>query len=422
MDTAGLSLDQAPPITIPFKYFLTAALFSIAVGLLFTLHGGDVMSSRWSPLALGITHLITVGFIAQVMTGAMMQLLPVLAGSPIPKVVAVSWVVHLSLLAGTALLVFGFLSSRELLLIAGGITLSAAFLILLTSTGMALLRSKSHRHTVRTLGFGWTALAPTVILGGYLVAGLTGLTQVAEMQKIVTLHLSWGLLGWTGIVLFTTIFELVPMFYVAPGFPVLIKHWSLPSVFLLLVILTLSNFMPGAFLKASLVLIAMTFFVIGCYVLSIVYRRKRLIVDTTLLFIWTGVGSLLLAVVVWLSGGNDLLLGGLLLGGVCLTIPIGIIYKVIPFLCWFHLQGLLIRREKFDHTVPSMKCFIKEKEAKRQYMLHLIALCLLLMASQMPNPFAMPAGAVFLFSSLYLFKNILYAYIVFHNERRILNS
>ncbi|MCU7906619.1 MAG: hypothetical protein KZQ76_12400 [Candidatus Thiodiazotropha sp. (ex Epidulcina cf. delphinae)] len=416
MNTAGLSLDQAPPITIPFKYFLTASLFSIAVGLLLILYGGDVMRSRWSPLALGMTHLITVGFIAQVMTGAIMQLLPVLAGSPIPRVVAVSRIVHLALSAGTAFLVCGFLSSRERLLIAGGITLFAAFLILLASIGMALLRSKSHRHRVRTLVFGWTALAPTVILGGYLVAGLTGLSQVTEMRQIVTLHLSWGLLGWIGIVLFTTIFELVPMFYVAPGFPVFIKQWSLPAVFLLLIIFTVSKFLPSVFLEAGLVLIVMAFFIIGLFVLRTVYQRKRLIIDTTLLFIWTGVGSLLLAVVVWLSGGNDMLLGGLLLGGVCLSIPIGIIYKVIPFLCWFHLQGLLVKQKKFHHTVPSMKHFIKEKEAKRQYILHLIALCLLLMATQMPNSFTIPAGVVFMFSSLYLFKNILYAYIVFHNE------
>ncbi|MEW8431864.1 MAG: hypothetical protein G8D61_19225, partial [gamma proteobacterium symbiont of Ctena orbiculata] len=82
MKTTGLSLEQAPPITIPFKFFLTASLFVLAVGLVLAVGADKVFLTRWSPLALGITHLVTLGFLAQVMTGAMIQLQPVLAGSP----------------------------------------------------------------------------------------------------------------------------------------------------------------------------------------------------------------------------------------------------------------------------------------------------------------------------------------------------
>jgi hypothetical protein len=39
MDTGGLSLDQAPPIDIPARFFLTAPLFAIAAGLLLAWQG-----------------------------------------------------------------------------------------------------------------------------------------------------------------------------------------------------------------------------------------------------------------------------------------------------------------------------------------------------------------------------------------------
>ncbi|MCU7931549.1 MAG: hypothetical protein KZQ90_12175 [Candidatus Thiodiazotropha sp. (ex Codakia rugifera)] len=422
LQTAGLSLEQAPPISIPFKYFFTASLLLIVASLLLVVQGSDLVTSRWSPAALGLTHLITTGFLAQVMTGAMMQLLPVLAGTPVSAVVAVNWIIHITLLAGTGVLVIGFLQSQHLMLILGAGILTTAFIVLFTSTGIALLKSVRQQSRARSLGIGWVSIIPTVMFGGYLVASLSGLIHVDDLQPIITLHLSWGILGWVGIILFATIFELVPMFYVTPTFNKVLKQWLLPVVFLCLVIFTVSNYFLGEYLDNSLLLIALVFFIIGLSVLKNIYNRKRLIIDTTLLYIWTGIASLLIATVVWLSAGSDLLIGGLLLGGVCMTIPIGIIYKVIPFLCWFHLQALQIKKRKLDYSAPSMKYFIKEKHAKYQYFLHLSALCLFFGALLISSELIILVGVLFTCSSLYLFKNILYAYIAYHEEQNILCS
>ena len=57
--------------------------------------------SRWSPLTLGLTHLITLGVLAMVMCGAMLQMLPVIAGSPVPRVVLVGTLTHILLILGT---------------------------------------------------------------------------------------------------------------------------------------------------------------------------------------------------------------------------------------------------------------------------------------------------------------------------------
>ena len=85
--TENLSLEQAPPISIPMRFFLTAPIFGIAGALLLVWYGPELFITRWSPLTLALTHLITLGFLGQIMCGALLQMLPVLAGVAVPRVV-----------------------------------------------------------------------------------------------------------------------------------------------------------------------------------------------------------------------------------------------------------------------------------------------------------------------------------------------
>ncbi|MEJ2591281.1 MAG: hypothetical protein P8178_07765 [Candidatus Thiodiazotropha sp.] len=420
VNTAGLSLDQAPPIAIPFLFFITAALFAVGLGTLLALLGESPFVSRWSPQTLALTHLITVGFLAQVMTGAMIQLLPVLAGSPLPAAVTVARLVHLVLLTGAILLSGGFLTLHHATLMAGAVLLAFAFTLFLGAVAIALLRPGAPRQIGYAIGIGWVALIPTVILGLLLVFGYTGRLAFADLPRLVDLHLSWGLLGWVGLVLFAVVFRLVPIFYVTREFPAWMKNRALPAVFALLVALSLGHWLDGVHLETSLPLIVTVFALFALSVFGVLHRRKRRIVDSSMLFIWTGLASLLIAAVVWAASDNPLLLGVLLLAGVCLTVPTGLVYKVIPFLCWFHLQGLQIQREKFTHTLPSMKHFISEKAARRHYLLHLAALLLLITACVLPADFGRPAGIALMLSSLLFLRNLLMALIEYRKVRKAL--
>ena len=83
MKMTGLSFDNIPPLWIPFRFFMTAPLFGIAAGLLLAL-SPDSWLSRWHPALLGFTHLLTLGFMAMVMLGALFQLMPVVSSQSIP--------------------------------------------------------------------------------------------------------------------------------------------------------------------------------------------------------------------------------------------------------------------------------------------------------------------------------------------------
>ncbi|MES9945008.1 MAG: hypothetical protein ABW080_08645 [Candidatus Thiodiazotropha sp.] len=418
MKTSGLSLDQAPPIIIPFKYFLTASLFTIAAGLVLAIQAEAVFVSRWSPLALGITHLMTVGFLAQVMTGAMIQLLPVLAGSPIPAVVTVSRIIHLSLLAGATLMALGFLQSHDYILGTGaGLALFAISFFLLTLF-LSLTRSGKRQASSIPIGLGWAAILPTVAIGVYMVLGLSGMVEIEHMPQLTTIHLSWGLFGWVGIVLFATVFQLLPIFYITKELPGKFRDYSFAAIFILLFLFTLSHYIDNQLLEFSLPMILGLFLLLSLTLFQTIRTRRRKIVDMTLVFLYTGLVCLGLTVIVWMFGGNDLLIGVLLLGGVCMTIPIGIIYKVIPFLCWFHLQSLLVKQGKMSSRLPSMKHYIDDEDTKRHYILHLAAISLLVAATLMPAALARPSGIALSLSSLYFFKNLLAALLRFNKQQQ----
>ena len=80
MNLSGLSFNALPTIDLPFRFFISAPIFMLAcVGLVF--YGGESLwLSRWHPLMLALTHGFTLGFLTMVMLGALLQLLPVIAG------------------------------------------------------------------------------------------------------------------------------------------------------------------------------------------------------------------------------------------------------------------------------------------------------------------------------------------------------
>ena len=68
---ALLSFDKAPPFAAPLRFFLTAPLFALLAGALLLVEGEGMFASRWTPGLLAATHLVTVGFMLQVMLGAL---------------------------------------------------------------------------------------------------------------------------------------------------------------------------------------------------------------------------------------------------------------------------------------------------------------------------------------------------------------
>ncbi|NMM39193.1 MAG: hypothetical protein HHJ09_17145 [Glaciimonas sp.] len=93
----------------------------------------------------------------------------------------------------------------------------------------------------------------------------------------------------------------------------------------------------------------------------------------------------------------NVLLGALVIAGAAVSFIGGMLYKIMPFLVWFHLQTL----PASGKPLPNMKAILPEKAQRRQLRLHLASVGLLIAAALWPTLFtylaALSFGAVMLF-------------------------
>ena len=105
-------------------------------------------------------------------------------------------------------------------------------------------------------------------------------------------------------------------------------------------------------------------------------------------------------------------LGVLVIPGLFLCVITGMLYKIMPFLNWLHLQ----QQGGTVTTSPNMKQMIPERAMRGQMWLHFAALGLLLAAVLMPA-LALPAGLAFTASCLWLEWNLVGAARVYARFR-----
>jgi len=419
--TRDLALDQAPPILVPLRFFLTAPLFVAAGGLLIAVEGDAVFQSRWTPAAVALTHLITLGFLAQVMIGATLQLLPVLAGAAVARPSTVSGVLQALFLAGATALIFGLYTEDRFWLLTGGPLLACGFALFLTVTAAALLGQRSSAEIRWSLALSWAALVPTLALGLLLVLGLAGRISLVDFAARVNLHLTWGLLGWVGLTLVGVVFELVPMFYMTPrpGSP-LVPAIVVTTFVALLAVSLLSGLHADT--GVALASGAMVLVFAALAVIWLTWRRRRPILDTTLLYLWVGCAGVVAAVLGWALGLDSVLVGILALGGVALSFPSGMLYKIVPFLCWLHLQTEQVATRQFDHPLPQMKDFIPEHWARWQLVLFVGALTCLLLGHSGVLPVVALGGVLLMGSALLMWTSLLGAVWRYRRERACLRG
>lgn len=132
-----LHTDQAPPLAIPASFFVLAPLAMLASGAVLVVDGDAALVSRWLPPAMAATHLGTLGFLAAVMLGALYQIIPVVAGAPVPRV-RLAHAVHALFAAGVGVLAIGLLTGHAPLLVIAPALLLAALLLFLGPVELAL--------------------------------------------------------------------------------------------------------------------------------------------------------------------------------------------------------------------------------------------------------------------------------------------
>ncbi len=411
-----LSFDQTPPVSVPLRFFLTAPAFAIIASLLLIWYGPLALESRWAPLTLALTHLLALGFLATAMIGAIVQILPVVAGVHLPRAQLTASIVHFFLVVGTAALVGAFLLAQPLLFTLALLFLGLAFLWLLGASVVGLWRVSDASATLWAIRLALLALLVTVILGATLASALAGAFGL-PLVELTNLHARWGLLGWVGLLVIGVAYQVVPMFQVTPLYPPYLTRWLVPVLFLLLLVWSgvdvLTWQQPNGWNTAISVFVALGFILFGLTTLYLLWFRKRPKPDVTVMFWRTGMASLLACGALWIAGrllpqitvapSYALFLGVLFIVGFAYSVINGMLYKIVPFLVWYHLQSAIKQRG----IVPNVKQVLPDSVTTKQFYAHLIALALLLAAVQWPGVLTHLAGLAFGVSSCWLLVNMI---------------
>jgi len=404
--TAGLSLEQAPPIHLPLRLFLTAPWLAVGAGLVLALQGEMVMASRWTPAALALTHLLAIGFLGQVMCGALLQMLPVVAGAPVPWVGRVAPAIHLLLSLGSVLMAAGLFGVGASLLGIGAAAAGLGFAVFLGAAAVALARAQGPAAPRLALRLAALALVINVALGLLLTAGLLGWVSLPRFPDWLQAHLSFGLLGWVGLLIVGVGYQVVPLFHVTPPYPGWMMRALVPALFLALALATMLVLMgQGAWAGWSYSALAAGFAAFGATTVGLQLRRARPRLDATLIHWWLAMGSILAAAIAWWLQAPAELLGVLLLVGVGVGLPSGMLLKIVPFLCWFHLQSRQVALGRFEVRVPHMHLLIPDRLARWHPFLHGLSLALLVAAVRAPV-LARWGGLLLACSALWLFALI----------------
>lgn len=403
MFNQGLSLDQAPPISVPFRFFLTAPIFGVVISFVLFFTPFSESSNQYSYFAIGLVHLFTLGILSMIIFGAMQQMMPVLAGAVIKKPRLFANIVHTSLVLGTLFLSFSFILELKNLLYFGVIFLAIAFLTFFIMSIKLLFNVKFLTSTVKAMRLFSLAGLITLFLGLYLAFSHINLSFDENYYVIVFLHILFASFGFALLLIMGVSFQVIPMFYVALDFPKFVQNKMPLILFVLLFVSAVFLYFDINFLVLKIVFV--TLIIIFClYGLKSLKNRKRPVFDATLWYWKFSLSSLILAMIIWLFNlfESNYILVIIFAFGFLYSLLQGMVYKIIPFLSWFHLSS------KGYFKLPTIREFIDEKYIKIHFFVHLISIVFFI-SSYFENSLIYVASILFLISNILFFINCLSA-------------
>ena len=399
----GLSLEQAPPYKIPLFFYISGATYLVLLSLALFLLGA--IESKYTSEALLLTHIFTLGFLLHVMMGTLFQMVPVIIGVSYEKVDFNSKIIYLFLnLATISIFLYLFYKTNIFVYIFG---LSAFFSIIYFSIYSIFTISKAVEKNFIVQIF--LSAQGFLLLGAFL--GVISLLQYSGVlggaylgnAHIITMSFGWVVLLISGVAL-----KVIPMFYVAKEYPLFCKkYFSKTIIVLIFVFLAATLLELESVLKYTKIALALALVAFSLMTILLLARRKRARRDTTVQLWYFSMFNLLVGALLWINAivfhlEIDMLLGLVFGLGSFYALINGMLYKIIPFLTWFHLSSQMIYDAEMGQVIPS-------KKMQWQFYLFVSAYSGFLAALYF-QAFFVVAAVLLLCSSLLLLYNIVGGY------------
>ena len=391
MNLSGLSLDNTPSIDTPLKFFLIAPAFGALAGILLVAYPA-LLTNRWLPATLAFTHLLTLGVGTMVMLGALFQVLPVVSNRAVAGDQVIAPWVRRGVSWGTLALGIGFLTSLGWLLGLAALLLVSGLGLFVSAFATGLVRARPAGDTTVTLRLAALSLVATLVLGGMQLS-LRLWPEVGLYAPHQTLlHAFVGGFGWVLLLIMGVSFQVIPMFHVAPAFSRRVRR-QLPLVIFSANVAVLLAGHPVATIALALTLVATILYATAA--LKVLMARKRKLVDYTVRFWQLGLSQLIAASLlalglVFAEGDSwripvESLLGLVFALGFVLSVMLGMLQKIAPFLIYLHLQKMAVANpQAMMVKLPHMKALIPTERSRRQFHLQLLLLPCIYLAPWAP--------------------------------------
>jgi len=407
----GLSLDQAPPFEAPLKFFLSAPLFAAIAGfILFFLDDLNMYTRQ----TIAIVHILTIGFILMIIFGALLQMLPVVAGAVIKKPKIIANTTFTFLVIGVITFSLGFYFYEKIALFISSISLLIASIVFLSICLYELIKVKPKSPIVQGVIFATFFALLAILIGVHMGVSHARENISASYFIFTNIHYNFIFVGFIFLLIASITFQVVPMFWVTNPFEKTKQKFIIyftVSLLLAFSIFLFLGFEELFFYKISLFFIC-TYF--AYQTIKTIISRKRKLKDLSVYYYITSMiflilGSLYFLVSEYINFKIEIL--GVLWGiGFIMSLMNGMLYKIVPFLAWFHLSS----KGFFD--IPTIRDMIPPKHIEFQFYLHLSAIVIFLLFLIFNYLILLKIAAIiFAISNIYLFFNLFKAAKVYLN-------
>jgi hypothetical protein len=408
----SLATKYAPPFSLILHYFIGGTLLQL---LLPVIINKDFISLDFLNINFaGIVHFYLLGFVIMIMMGALYQLIPVALEIPVFsfKIGYIQFYIYF----------FGFIIfiSSMLKLVPyeylpiGGFFLSLSFFLFIFNFFLSIRNLEKMDITVIALILAVIFLALGVVVGNLLAFNfIYGFLQ--DITSLIQIHVILIIFGF----IFTTVIGismiLLPMFSVSHKFKNIYSKISLTILFFSIVSICFSYL-----LNKEISIIFYYFLMVGMiiYIFQVyeIYKNKpkrksdfpTMVMFHSHFFIPFSILSF------FFSLKNA---GLLFIMGFLGTLIYGSLYKIIPFLTWFHEFSDLVGKQK----VPTLNEMLPKKIPEIQVIFYITGIILLYLDFIFNSIFAFYLATLALSVSSVLFLYSFY-FVLTYEAKEVNNS
>jgi len=403
-----VATDFAPPFKLIAPYFIIGVLsFVVAVALLF---GIDVTAiSQTDTLTIAWVHFFLLSFVMMIIFGAMAQLVPVVLEVG-HFAVDLYYIIYPLLFVGSVMMAFGFLQWPSLLPYGGTVVL-IALLIFVFETFMTINRVKKFNTVITSILLANSFLFLGLLFGIIMALGFAGTISI-DIASLLKAHIYLVLFGYVGITIMGISMVLLPMFWLSHSFSwraIKTALWLIRFGVIFVMFSAISDLLLLSYIGYLLTFAGLFFYI---YQIYLIYKtRVRIENDIylhALLFSYAAFFTALAMGIMYIFMHNERLLlaaGFLALLGFITFIIIGHLYKIIPFLVWYHRFSPLVGKQK----VPMLADMVPARSAKFGFGYSVTGVILAAAGILFFSNTLFYTGVSFLlFGALFVLKDILY--------------